>query len=248
MKKTFEIDNKKYAVISPNAQARKESEIEHSAVFGDLLKKPGVLTRVELQKLIDNRGIWDSESRDKYLELNKVIAEDLKVLEGRGIKLSEAKELALKISDNRAKLNELMVEYRQFDDITADAQAEAAALNYLIFKCLVDDETGEQIYKTFDEYIENKHEPIAAMAYINMLQIEYGTSNELYKKLPENKFLLDWKFVDDELRFINKDGQLIDRSGKLVTEEGDYVEKEDIEEVEQGVFLDEDGNPLEQPE
>ena len=247
MKKTFKLDDKEYAVITPTAKVRRDSQIEHGKVFGQLLKAGELLTRAELDKLIAKNEIWSADLQKQYKELNTKVAENIAALEAGNMKLNKARELALTIADQRAKLSELTSEYKQYDDITMDAKAEEAAFDYLVSKCLVDNETGEQVYKDIDDYIEHKDDTLASMGYINMMQLEYGSLGDIQKSLPENKFLIEWKFVNDDLRFINKDGQLVDREGKLVTEDGEYIDQE-VKNIERQPFLDDDGNPIEKPE
>jgi hypothetical protein len=86
----------------------------------------------------------------------------------------------------------------------------------------------------------------------------YGLDNNYEANLPENKFLKKYKFVDDKLRYINKNNQLTDRDGRLVDEQGRFIDKagnfvdkygnrvdsegEYIAEFKP--FLDDDGNPV----
>ena len=246
MKKTFEVEDKEYAVITPTAQVRKESQIEHSRVFGELLSMGTILTRDKLEKLIEKNEMWDAESQKEYKKLNKELAKEITTLEAGDMKLNKARTLAIKIAEKRSRLNDLTAEYRKYDSITVDSKAESAAFDYLVAHCTVDNETGEKIYKDLDDYLNNRDTLVGTLAYINMLQLENGSIDEIQKNLPENKFLREWNFVDDDLRFIDKDGQFIDKDGKPVTEDGFYVD--DKPEVEAKPFLDDDGNPIEKPE
>lgn len=243
MKKTFNLDDKEYAIISPSPKLRQESQIEHSRTFGMLLKCDGILTRIELDRLIKNKKIWEDEKTEEYIKLNNEIAEGLVRLEQKNMRLSEAKDLAIDIVDKRTRLAELNIEYGRYDEMTADAKAEEAARDYLIANCLVDNETGEKIYKTLDEYLENKETALASMAMIAFLQMEYGSAEDIIKNNPENQFLIKYKFVNDDLRFINKEGKLVDRDGNPIEE----IINEEDEVLEPGVFLDDDGNPIEEP-
>jgi len=51
----------------------------------------------------------------------------------------------------------------------------------------------------------------------------YGLDPNYEKNLEENKFLKEFKFVNDELRFINEDGHTVDSEGRLTNEEGRYI-------------------------
>ena len=95
----------------------------------------------------------------------------------------------------------------------------------------------------------------------------YELDPDYDKNLTENKFLVDYKFADEELRLINADGHLIDvdesNTERLIDENGRFVAySEDDEQyfvnrdgeevnpdgsrkVEFAPFLDDDGNPVE---
>jgi len=109
-----------------------------------------------------------------------------------------------------------------------------------------------------DDYEENADEPFAARAAAALADKLYQLDPDYEKGLPENKFLVQYKFADNKLRllneagklvdeegrllnddgrFINEDGELVDLDGNLVTEEGDFV-------TEFVPFTDEAGKPV----
>jgi hypothetical protein len=51
----------------------------------------------------------------------------------------------------------------------------------------------------------------------------YGLDPDYDKNLEENKFLKEFKFVDEELRFLNDEGHLVDTDGRLVNEDGRFI-------------------------
>jgi hypothetical protein len=59
--------------------------------------------------------------------------------------------------------------------------------------------------------------------------------NDYEEKLPENKFLKQYKFVDDKLRLVNKEGKLVDEKGRLIDNNGRFIN-------ETGQFVDKNGN------
>ena len=90
----------------------------------------------------------------------------------------------------------------------------------------------------------------------------YGLDPDYEKNLPENKFLVTYKFANEKLELVNKDGHLIDSEGNLIDEEGYYVKYVDEKKVrvtkdgreldennnvkvEFSPFLDDDGKPVE---
>ena len=56
--------------------------------------------------------------------------------------------------------------------------------------------------------------------------------------LPENKFLKDYSFVNEDLRLVNDDGHLVDSQGRLINEEGRFIAYDDKGEE---YFIDIDG-------
>jgi hypothetical protein len=67
----------------------------------------------------------------------------------------------------------------------------------------------------------------------------YGLDQDWEAKLPENKFLKEYEFVDDKLRLVNKEGHYITTDGKRVDENFRYIDEE-------GNFVDEDGNRIDE--
>jgi len=88
----------------------------------------------------------------------------------------------------------------------------------------------------------------------------YGIDPDYEKRLPENEFLKKYKFVDDQLNYIDKKGRRVDSEGRLVNEDGRYINEDgklvDIEGnlvdeegnyiVEFTPFLDDEGKPIEE--
>jgi hypothetical protein len=77
----------------------------------------------------------------------------------------------------------------------------------------------------------------------------YGLDPDYDKNLEENKFLKEFKFVDDDLRFINKGGHLVDIDGKLVDEDGRFIAYRTEEgmankDPEQVYFINRDGEEV----
>jgi len=178
-----------------------------------------------------------------------------------GIRASEAKDIAIDIRKNRIQLRDLIAERNALDTNTVEGQAENARFNCLVSLCLVDNETGKPVYKNMDDYLENSTDEEAFLGAQTLAQMMYGLDKDFEKKLPENKFLVDYGFANENLHLINKEGNLIDVDGNLIDEQGRYIDKDgnviDREgrkvneegqyEVESQPFLDENNNPIELP-
>jgi hypothetical protein len=96
-------------------------------------------------------------------------------------------------------------------------------------------DSKDPYFKNFEDYNNKSADPIALLAAQNLANMLYGLENDYEEKLPENKFLKQYKFVDSKLRLINKEGKLVDEKGRLINENGRYIN-------EAGQFVDKDGN------
>ena len=228
-KRVFEHDGTKYAVMKPNAQQSENASLEYTRVFSKALKS-GSLLRETVEKYMREQGLWDDKKNMEYLSYITEINESEKKLQKGGIKLSDAKKIAIEMSIARANLQELIAERNALDSNTAQGQAETARFNYILVNCLVYNEEGNPVYDDIDHFVREQSSPVAVEASQTLANMWYGLDDNYQNNLPENKFLKKWKFVNDDLRLINEKGEFVDTNGRRVNEEGH--------------FIDDDGNPV----
>jgi hypothetical protein len=258
-KRTFEVGEKEYAVVRPNAKQNEMASMEYNRVFSLALKNGGLL-RESLDKHMRDQNLWDDDREQTYVSLLDSINQKEKALSKGGIKLSEAKQIALEMRGARAALQALIAQRNSLDVNTAQGQAENARFNYLLVECLVYNDTGRPVFNTVDDYSQasqdgEKVSVVGAETFANMY---FGLDKNYEKNLPENKFLGKYKFTDSEGRLVNEKGQLIDYDGKRIDEEGRYVDDdgnlinysgepvtaEGDYAFQTSPFLDDDGNPV----
>tara|TARA_R100001509_G_scaffold135428_1_gene89156 strand:+ start:2647 stop:3579 length:933 start_codon:yes stop_codon:yes gene_type:complete len=237
-KRTFTVQGKEYAVLRPTAKQTEDATMEYNRVFSRCLQN-GALLRERLDHFMRQQNLWDDERQDQYDELLKQINSREQKLSKGGIKLSEAKDAALEMRTLRATLQALIAQRNSLDVNTAQGQAENARFNYLLVACLVYSDNGETVYESIQDYSDKQAngDPVGPVGAEHFGNLYFGLEKDYEKKLPENKFLKEYEFVDDDLRLINEDGHLIDWQGKLIDEEGRYVDEE-------GNLVDFEGNPL----
>jgi len=222
-------------VISPSPSISREAQMQYNTAFKEAIQS-GALLKQKLQTVMEEQGVWSESKQERYDEiLNGVMKREKDIGKG-GIKLSKAKTLALEIRDLRVEFRDLIAEKNSMDANTAEGQADNARFGYLGYACLVDEE-NKRVFKSFDHYVENENEPYLVQAARELAQLLYGLDADYEQNLPENIFLKDYDFVDEELRFINKDGQYIDINGKLINKDGRYIDKD-------GSFVDKDGEAI----
>lgn len=236
--RTFKVDINgqeiNLAVRSPTLQDQREATKYYNIAFSDALKAKAVV-RAKLDDLLVEQGLWDNTKQTKFSELQGKILDGERKLAKGGISLSEAKSTAIEMRGLRAQLRDLISVKTNLDTHTAEGQADNARFNYLVSSCTVYNDSQKPYFNSYDDYMNKSNDSVAVSAAQNLAGMLYGLDNDYEEKLPENKFLKQYKFVDDKLRFINKKGQLVDEDGRLVDENGRFINEE-------GKFVDKNGN------
>ena len=262
-KRLFEVDGVTYAVRRPSVADIRLADERRSSTFNRALQR-GDLLREQLDTELRKRELWNDSREEEYQGLRNKVIDDKFKLEKGGIKLSEAKDVALEMSDARAGMVEMLGSRSELDSNTCEGKADSARFNSLFSSCLVYNESGEVYFSGgLDEYLEKQEDAVASKGATEFYYLISGSEN-LDDQLPEKKFLHKFKFVDSDGRLIDKDGRLITRDGKHVDEFGNYVEwqkdgssitvdgkKRELSEdgsfsVEFSPFLDDAGEPIEE--
>ena len=256
---SMEIDNKnvEFKLKSPSFKDQREAQKVYNQAFSDAVKS-GCIVRGRLDDLLKEQGLWDDKKEIQLTTLqHEILANEQKLAKG-GISLSAAKGVALEMRDLRDKLRDLISVRTNLDNNTAEGQADNARFNYLVSCCLVYSDNNKPYFASYEDYLNRSAEPVAIKAAQELATRLYGLDDNYEHQLAENKFLKQYKFVDDDLRFIDKKGHLIDQDGRLVDQDGrfingkgEYVDKEGNLVDDKGdyvtefqPFLDENGKPV----
>ena len=257
---TFEVGDKKYRVESPTVKQLNAADKVHLSAFNDAVKD-GAMIRKKLEQVWEQQGIWNDKIKNQYEELRAELLADERRLQGGGIKLKEAKEIALNMRKLRDKLADMSSGRQELDSMCAEGKADNMKFNFLISECIVEHDTGKRVYKSLDDYLTNASGELATKAAQQFFSLMYGTdASTAEASLPENKFLRRFKFVDEKLRLTDEEGRLVDEEGRLIDEEGYFIDEEgnrvDIDghpvdedgkyKIEYSPFLDDDGNPVDE--
>lgn len=234
------INNKEVSlsVRSPSLEDQKGASKIYNQTFSDAVKSKAIV-RAKLDDVLAEQGLWDNAKQAKFTEYQNIILEGERQLAKGGISLNEAKNIALQMKKTREDLKDLIAVRTNLDTLTAEGQADNARFNYLVSVCTVYTDTKEQYFKGYEDYLNRAGDPVAISAAQHLAGMLYGLDDDYEDKLPENKFLKQYKFVDSKLRLINKDGKLVDADGRLIDEGGRFIN-------EKGEFVDKDGNLVDQ--
>lgn len=257
----FEAQEKEFAVVRPSLQLLNEANKLRSKLFTQLFES-GTMLRQQVDTHLKDRNIWNEKLQAEYDAVQSEVIEKTQRLERGGIKLSEARDLAIEISEQRQQLVSMLVDRSDIDNLTCEGQADNERFNFLFANCLVYNDTGEKVYATVEEYVAESNSDVAVKGASEFYYLVSGTES-LDDQLPENKFLKQYEFVDDDFRYTERGtGRLISEDGKYIDEEGYYIDynedgstfrvtydgaKVDLNassKVEFSPFLDDDGTPV----
>jgi hypothetical protein len=260
---TVEVEGKdvELMVRSPSVQDQKEASKAYNQAFSDAIKARAIV-RLKIDEILKEQGLWDDSKQFQLEKLQSEILEKERSLAKGGIPLSRAKEIALEMRKLRLQLRDLISVRTSMDNNTAEGQADNAKFNYLVSVCTVYKENNKPYFSSLQDYLDKSITTVGLQAAQNLANMMYGLDNDYESNLPENKFLKQYHFVDENLRFINKEGKWVDEDGRLVDEEGNYIDKDGnlvdkyghrVDEngeyiVDAKPFLDDDGNPIIQDE
>ena len=235
-------------VVAPTAEHFRDSQLIYNKAFRAALDS-GALLRQKLTDYMRDQGIWDDEKEKKYEEISSNIRAKESILKGGGIRLSEAKDIALELRQLRDDFRTLLAEKNALDSNSAEGLADNARFVELVRLCIVNPDTGVGLFPDQKAYDAQADQPWVIEASGELANMLYGLDPDYDKNLEENKFLREFNFVNEDLRFINKDEHLVDVDGRLINEDGRFIayrteeglKNKDPDEV---YFVDRDGEEV----
>jgi hypothetical protein len=228
-----------FFIKEPSLHQQREGQKVYNQAFSDAVNS-GSIVRARLDDLLKEQGLWDENKEAKFASLQTQINDNEQKLAKGGISLSEARNVALEIKKRREEMRNLISIKTNLDTHTAEGQADNARFNYLVSCCLVyNNNKNKPYFKSYEDYLNRSSDIIGVLGAQKLASMLYGLDSDFEKKLPENKFLIDYKFVNDDLRFIDKKGRLTDQEGRLVDKNGRYIN-------EKGEFVDKNGHLVNQ--
>lgn len=241
----------------PDIHEQRDGQKEYNRAWTDAVKS-GALLRSKLEDFMKEQNLWDDEKEREFANLGREINNKELALAKGGIKLSDARKIAIELRELRSELRNLVAKRMELDVHTAEGQADNARFNYWVSKCLVYNDTKKPVFSSIEEYLRESNKGYAVTGASKLAELLYNLDPNFENDLEENKFLREYKFVDENGRLVDKDGRLIDTEGRLVDEDGDLIndngEKIDTNgntidskghyKVEKMPFLDDDGNPV----
>ena len=212
----------KVKLKAPGASEYRDSQVEYNKAFRKALDS-GALLRQKLSDYMEEQGIWSKEKQKQNDEYVARISEKEELLNTGGIKLSEAKDIALELRVLRFEFREFLSERNALDTNSFEGQADNARFSELVRLCMINPKTNSPYFPTQKDYDASGDQPWVIKASSELASLIYGLDPDYDQKLTENKFLKEFDFVDEDLRLVNKEGHLVDTDGRLIDEDGRFV-------------------------
>lgn len=207
--------------------------------------RDGIMTKKELQKFMENNGIWDEEKDSSQKRIIQEIARLEKELyiSGKGgkLKTTEGKNIAVEMRRKRSELRDHIAEKLSLEQNTAESLSDNAQFDFLVANCTYY-ENGQKVYSNLEDYSSRSDGEIAFAAASNLAQLMYSIDKNFEANLPENKFLKMFNFVNEDLSLVNDKGETVDTDGRRIDQFGYYVNEEGKRVDRDGNLLDDNGN------
>jgi len=180
---------------------------------------PDIMSKVQLNRYLEDRGIWDKKKEAEKKQLEKEISELQDRLTRPGkkkVKLSEARTTAIELRKKRTEYRELISEKIELESNTTESLADNARFDYLVTCCTFYKDDDEKVYNSVGDY-ENDSTDTAFTAAAALGQLLYNLTDSFEATLPENEFLINQKLAEkDSLALIDFDGNYVDEDFNVI--------------------------------
>jgi hypothetical protein len=238
-------DKIKVVVKKPNNVTISQAQRVGAKAWTDCVRD-GIMTKKELEKFMKEQGIWD-DGKDKE---QKTLVEEIASLEKQlyvgsqghtKLKASEGKDIAIKMRMKRAELRDLIADRISLEQNTAESISDNARFDYLVANCAFY-ENGQKVYNSLEEYQSRADAEPAFTVASTLAGMLYSVDRDFEAKLPENKFLKMFNYVNEDLSLVNQSGETVDLEGRRIDKNGYYLNSEGKRVDKDGNLLDEFGN------
>ena len=156
----------------PKVEENRRAEWEFSKILNEAILD-GIPTNREMEKMLRDRKIWTEEDDNKIINFDKQIEAQIAMLE----KMTEDKAIEqVQTTINRLR-NEQMIlqsERQRFFQQTAESKAEEAKLSFLVYKCAMNADTEEPVWKTYEDFKNEEDQITANQIALTFLSLIHG--------------------------------------------------------------------------
>jgi formylmethanofuran dehydrogenase subunit E len=182
-------------IYQPNSEIESKAADIYNRTFSRLVSDPEYKTKKELQKIMEDRGLWgekqegqveDIQDRMKDIQFTVIKLKQFKKLEERK---KEVMQYRKEWFQQRDKLINLLTERDSFLQHSVEGQSEQEMLKYKLVQCTKFAD-GTKVWETTDAFNEEKEIGVVSTLLNDSILFWSGLSPELITALP-NKLLFD---------------------------------------------------------
>jgi hypothetical protein len=196
------------------------------------MKDPDVVSKKQLDKMLEEKGVWDKDKQRQQTDLfNEIISLEKQLTrpDKKKMKLSQARTIAIDMRKKRLEYRNLISEKLELEQNTAESIADNDRFDYLVCCCSFYEENDKRVYNSLEDYKSKDSDEIAYVVASALAEMMYNLDESFEKNLPENRFLLEQNLADSEnLILTDFDGNYVDEDFQPL----DLSEEEQEEKVE----------------
>ncbi|MGE4358012.1 MAG: hypothetical protein AB7E08_05635 [Candidatus Omnitrophota bacterium] len=184
--KIFEVDGFGLVkVVFPSIEDSRKADYYYSKFLSEAMID-GLATQDEMLGLLEKKGIWTKEHEEKIKELEKEI-KDTNIMASK-MKTEKSKQQYLdRVNQLLTQLEELRSKRNFFLSNTAENKAEQERIGYLVYRCSYNAETGERLWKTYDEFRKERRQKAVGVIAFNFISLISGLDDRSLVNSPQEE-------------------------------------------------------------
>jgi len=234
----------KLCIKKPSSTLMSSAQRIGAKVWTDCVRD-GIMTKKELEKFMNAQGVWDKNKDAQQKEITDTILDLEKQLYVSGkngkLRASEGKRIAIEMRKKRNELRDLIAERLSLEQNTAEYISDNSKFDFLVANCAFY-ENGNKVYNDLEDYQRRSDDEIGYTSATTLAGMLYSVDKDFEAKLPENKFLKMFHFVNEDLSLVNDKGETVDTDGRRIDKFGYFINDEGKRVDKDGNVLDENGN------
>ncbi len=171
-------------VVFPSVQDTNRAEYEYGKAYNQAVFKDGYPTNEQVERMIRENGWWTEEDDKKLEELDAEIANHIAALNKMTSEKSK-KPIRDKLELLQKERAKLRAKRDSYFSHTAENIADQARLGYLIWACSFDANTGERIWKTYEDFKQERNQKMVGEIGTNLLTFLLGIDDSLLFAPPQ---------------------------------------------------------------
>ena len=188
----FSVNDRRMKVVTPSAGDILKADREYARAFNEALDI-GLPLQEQLEEKLIAKGFIESD--DEFDKTNQKFREEIARLE---IKLEQStkakndktsKKVATDLVKIRNSLLSGIIRRNTLLNSSVEAKAEEARSAYLTSRCVLDIETNEPVWESFDAYLSETDQLLMSRVSYEFASFSSGVSTNFMAEFPEVKYL-----------------------------------------------------------